>query len=178
MEIHQAAISDTGGTATLAAGPRFDENMGLASLHGAGAPAAETSLMDVDVHRLDDVLSGRRIGLLKIDVEGHEPAVLRGAQQLLRAGLVRDVVFEDHEPYPDSGTELVEAAGYRLFGLQNDLFGVRLVAPSRRGATRPWPGPSYLATRDPERAQARLSPRGWQVDGIGPSPAWWRLGRR
>jgi hypothetical protein len=109
-------------------------------------------------------------------VEGHEPGVLRGAPELLRGGRVRDVIFEDHEPYPSEATALVEGAGYRLFSLSNDLFGIELGAPADRGEVSEWPGPSYLATRDPDRAIQRLRPRGWQVAGIGPS-APWRRGR-
>lgn len=176
IELHRAAVSDRTGTGELTSGPLFHENMGLASLRADDAPAEDAELLAVRVHRLDDVLGARRVGLLKIDVEGHEPEVLRGAGRLLEAGLVRDVVFEDHAPYPDASTDLVERAGYRLFSLHNDLFGLRLGAPALRGPTRPWPGPSYLATRDPERAQRLLGARGWQVRGIGPALPW--RGRR
>jgi hypothetical protein len=31
-----------------------------------------------------------------------------------------------------------------------------------------------LATRDPDRAIKRLRPRGWQIEGIGPSLPWRR----
>jgi FkbM family methyltransferase len=179
VQLHQAAVSEAPGTAELASGPRFGENMGVAALRADDDTAAGiegATVFRVDVRRLDDALPDRPVGLLKIDVEGHELGVLRGAQRLMRAGVVRDIVFEDHEPYPDACTTLVQDAGYTLFALQNDLFGVQLGAPERRGATRPWPGPSYLATRDPERAVARMRPRGWRVAGIGPTP-WWR-GRR
>ncbi|MCW3014744.1 MAG: hypothetical protein JWO02_1836 [Solirubrobacterales bacterium] len=178
VETHQTALSDRAGTAELNAGPLFHANMGLATLNETGTATAADDVLPVAVQRLDEVLGDRSVGLLKIDVEGHEPEVLRGAVDLLQSGRVRDVIFEDHEPYPDASTELVEAAGYRLFSLSNDLFGVMLGAPAERGETSDWPGPSYLATRDPERAIARLRPRGWQIDGIGPTPPWKALRRR
>jgi FkbM family methyltransferase len=178
VEIRQAAVSDRRGTAKLASGPLFHENMGLASLQPADTADAAVDLLSVAVERLDDALAGRRIGVMKVDVEGHEPEVLRGAEQLLRAGLIRDLVFEDHEQYPDPSTELVQAANYQLFSLENDLFGLRLGAPEQRGKVSAWPGPSYLATRDPDRALARLSPRGWRVRGIGPTPPWRAWQRR
>lgn len=40
------------------------------------------------------VASFPRVKLLKVDVEGHEVAVLRGAQRLLSSGLVENAVFE------------------------------------------------------------------------------------
>ncbi|UTI62612.1 FkbM family methyltransferase [Paraconexibacter antarcticus] len=170
---HQVALSDHEGTAELNAGARFHENMGLASLSAApGAAGADDELVPVTVQRLDDVIGDRSVGLLKIDVEGHEPEVLRGAVGLLQSGRVRDLVFEDHDPYPDASTRLVEEAGYQLFALSNDLFGVTVEGPTERGEMSAWPGPSYLATRDPERALARMRPRGWQIEGIGPALPW------
>jgi FkbM family methyltransferase len=43
------------------------------------------SVVEVDAYSLDDYFAGesRRIGAIKIDVEGHELAVLRGAKKLL-----------------------------------------------------------------------------------------------
>jgi FkbM family methyltransferase len=173
VEPHRLALSDHAGTAQLNAGHSFHANMGLSSLQDASEATSEDVLMPVEVKRLDEVIGDERIGLMKIDVEGHEPGVLRGSQRLLESGLIRDVIFEDHHPYPDDSTRLVEEAGYRLFSLSNDLFGVHLGAPADRGEVREWPGASYLATREPERAVQRLKPRGWQIEGIGPS-----LGRR
>jgi FkbM family methyltransferase len=171
IETRQTAVSDHAGTAELESSAElFHVNMGLASLSDGGASgAAGGHRFEVAVQRLDEEFGGRQIGLLKIDVEGHEPAVLAGAERLLASGAIRDVVFEDHDPYPDASTKLLEDAGYELMGLENDLFGLRLVAPSERVRLNPWPGPSYLATRDPARARDRLSARGWQVKGIGPS---------
>jgi FkbM family methyltransferase len=168
VELHQVALSDHAGEGTLIAGPSFDEHMGMAALASDESPAKE-SAVTVTVARLDDALSpGDRPGALKIDVEGHEPEVLRGARRLLTDGAIRDIVFEDHDPYPSEATAIVEEAGYSLLSLDNGLFGLRLGAPEDRGQTAAWPGPSYLATRDVDRARTRLAPRGWQVKGIGP----------
>jgi FkbM family methyltransferase len=167
VETHQVALSDHSGSGELNAGPLFHANMGLATLAGTEDAAPDDVLVTVDIRRLDEVIGDRTVGLLKIDVEGHEPEVLRGAPELLGGGRVRDIIFEDHEPYPDASTKIVEAAGYTLFSLSNDLFGVMTGAPADRGEPAAWPGPSYLATRDPDRALARLRTRGWQVPGIG-----------
>ena len=108
---------------------------------------------------------------MKVDVEGHEPSVLRGAGGLLEGGAIRDIVFEDHDDYPSEATAVVEEAGYELISLDNDLWGLRLGAPADRGGVAAGPGPSYLATREPDRARQRLGKRGWQVRGIGPGLA-------
>jgi FkbM family methyltransferase len=165
---HREALSDSAGTAELEVSPAFFANMGLAAVRTATDASGGTDAVTVALRRLDEVVGAGPIGMLKVDVEGHEPAVLRGAGALLAEGLVRDVVFEDHDPYPSEATEIVEAAGYRVLSLENDLLGLRLGAPGDRGETAAWPGPSYLATREATRALERLRVRGWQVRGIGP----------
>jgi FkbM family methyltransferase len=167
LELSRVALSDSRGVGHLVTGPGLDINMGLATLEGADG-ARDEDIVPIDLSRLDDDLGDRSVGLLKIDVEGHELQVLRGARSLLERGLVRDLIFEDHQPYPDAATELVEGAGYRLFSLGNDLVGPYLGPRVRRARVEGWPGPSYLATLDPDRALRRLAPLGWQVEGIGP----------
>ena len=71
--------------------------------------------------RLDTVLRDRPVGILKIDVEGYEELVLRGAEQLLTASArsPRAMYIEVH-PYawPGSGTtsdsllQLLTRCGY------------------------------------------------------------------
>ena len=168
LELHRVALSDSSGEGALLAGPSFEANMGLASLATGEAAESPGDSIPVKLARLDDFAGTETVGVLKIDVEGHEADVLRGAEGLLRERRVRDVVFEDHDPYPSEATAIVEEAGYELISLDNDLFGLRLEAPEKRGEVAAWPGPSYLATRDPQRARERLARRGWQVAGIGP----------
>jgi FkbM family methyltransferase len=172
IDARQLAISDHSGTGELASGPLFNRNLGLAKLNSHGDPTDSANTVTVMVTRLDEAIGREPVGLLKIDVEGFEAEVLRGAGELLASGIVRDIVFEDHEQYPSAVTELVERAGYRLISLENNLLGLVLKAPADRGATSPWPGPSYLATREPERALQRLRARGWRIAGIGPTLPW------
>jgi FkbM family methyltransferase len=59
--------------------------------------ATQVSQVKVQVLRLDDYATGTgldRIALLKIDTQGFERHVLRGAEQLLKAGRVRAVLVE------------------------------------------------------------------------------------
>jgi FkbM family methyltransferase len=66
------------------------QNVGMATLHPAtlGALAAQAGSVACQLARLDDLpelvaLQGQRVALMKVDVEGHELAVLEGAQALL-----------------------------------------------------------------------------------------------
>lgn len=109
LEVVCEALSDAPGTLTLYESSipfRHRLHEGLGTLY----PTATRSerVAEVPLARLDDVLEGRqidRIDLLKVDVEGAELPVLRGATECLR----RDqpwVVVEVQD-------ETAQAAGYR-----------------------------------------------------------------
>jgi FkbM family methyltransferase len=76
--------------------------------------------ISVEVTTLDHLLKSRTPSLVKIDVEGHELAVLEGARRTLeRTGV--PVVFEAPDYGGGSGTldcvRLLESIGYRVFSL-------------------------------------------------------------
>jgi FkbM family methyltransferase len=173
VEPRRLALSDEAGEGTLVSGPSFEANTGLASLNADEAAMANANAITVELARLDRVAGGEPVRVMKVDVEGHEADVLRGATEMLGPDGIRDIVFEDHDDYPSAATATVEEAGYELISLDNDLWGLRMIPPERRGEVPAWPGPSYLATRDPDRARKRLGGRGWRVRGVGP-----RLGGR
>ncbi|CAM3186564.1 FkbM family methyltransferase [Mycobacterium colombiense] len=80
--------------------------------------------IDVPVRRLDD-LHLTDIGLIKIDVEGHELAVLRGATETLARHRPAVVVEAEERHHPDSIaqiTRLLHGLGYAGYF---DLDGVR-----------------------------------------------------
>jgi FkbM family methyltransferase len=86
----QTAASDEDGVATLS-------DLGNAANRGARFTAKTRAALEARVHgptptftevrmaRLDRLFLGERIDVLKMDVEGHEPPALRGAEGLLRA---------------------------------------------------------------------------------------------
>ena len=170
VELRRLALSDSEGEGTLVS-PSFEANTGLGTLSSdETAPRREDSdEIKVPLARLDEVEGAEGIDVMKIDVEGHEADVLRGATSLLAGGGLRDIVFEDSGDYPSPVTAIVEDAGYELFSLDNDLWGTRLLPKEAHGELPDWPGASYLATRDAARARDRLTARGWRVSGIRPS---------
>ena len=55
--------------------------------------------IEVESVRLDEVLAlDEEIALLKIDTEGADTLVLLGCERLLKAGLVREIWFEENKP--------------------------------------------------------------------------------
>lgn len=77
IEVHEVALSDTNGTATFYDFPGDHEYS--ASLDSRMGGTVETT---IPVRRLDDLVDSAN--LIKVDVELHEPAVLRGAKRLLQ----------------------------------------------------------------------------------------------
>ena len=157
--IEERAASDKTGKAELLEPSDFDLNSGTASLEDSSTGSKG---IEVETVRLDELLDGEKVGVLKVDVEGHELAVLEGLGECLGAGQVRDVFFEDHEPIPTPVSELLASNGYRVFSLEQKFRGVSL-GPADGPAQHwySWAAPTYLATRDPERAEKRAGTSGW-----------------
>jgi FkbM family methyltransferase len=169
IDARQLALSDHEGEGTLS-GRFFAINQGCASLQEKGSPVGDGAATVV-IKRLDRVLAADcEIGVMKIDIEGHELAALRGADALLASGRIRDIVFEERGDPPTPVTELLANYGYSVFRLTETLRGP-LVAGLDRTATlaESRDDPSFLATRAPERSLRRLQVRGWAVYRAGPA---------
>jgi FkbM family methyltransferase len=105
----QAALSDEAGVATLHA---VAGHPGLSSLYNRDLDAHDlvmTAAEQVSLLTLDSYCASNdidRIDFLKIDVEGHDLSVLRGAQQMLTAGKINEIQFEFGGANVDSRTYL------------------------------------------------------------------------
>ena len=124
--IEAAALADEEGTAALYE-PLVDR-FGMASLiprfHASPTRVPQTTLTQLAAqHRLDV------IDLLKVDVEGAELLVFKGAAQLLQARRIKLIVFEfldwaeQGRPgvQPGSAQEYLHSKGYDLFELADFL---------------------------------------------------------
>lgn len=110
-----AAASDRSGSVEMARG----DTSFRGSIHGEGPTITVPAIAIADYAR-DRHLD--RVDLLKIDTEGHEEAVLRGAGSLLDEGAIEFVLCEcdftrrPDEPHGDFRTifDLLEPLGYRV----------------------------------------------------------------
>ncbi len=153
VEISSVALSDCGGEGSLGFPEGYAGNQGIASLE------VSSGSIPVKLRRLDSIERGS-VGVMKVDVEGHEAAVFQGAEDLLARGLVRDILFEEHEMYPAISHKILLDHGYEIFRLTHSTFRPLLLAadaPSRQ----PSLPSNFLATADATRAQARFGPWGW-----------------
>ena len=124
-ELYVAAVSDRRGVARFAV--PTDSGSGMLSEDGG---------FDVQTLTLDDYCAERRIeriDALKIDVQGHEEAVLRGARRLLSEGRIRAVVLETDED-PTAGRSAAMTGFLSGFGYASSAivpYGLRRVRGAR-----------------------------------------------
>ncbi|MCF7962257.1 MAG: FkbM family methyltransferase [Pirellula sp.] len=109
------------------------KNLGLGSLVVDNQRfGADAKRVTVPVERLDDVLAREGVNevrLVKMDVEGFEPQVLRGAERCLREIRPQVILFEMNQPTPVSEHEtfkLLGAAGYTFLAIPRSLLWLRL----------------------------------------------------
>src|SRR5437868_3654072 len=86
IEVHPVAASDARGSATLHVPVYGAKRLGaLASLGTPGAGGAvQYESVSIDADTLDEIVPMSEPAFIKIDVEGHEMAALRGAERTIR----------------------------------------------------------------------------------------------
>jgi FkbM family methyltransferase len=158
VELHELALSSADGTASLQVPADHAANIGRASLERNGDGAS----IDVRVARLDDLVA-EPVDVMKVDVEGHELDLLRGAERLLRDRRVRHIVFEEHRPYPTAVTDTLERYDYEILRLEQKLTGPSADTDVHAPPRLVYHPPNYLATLDPDAVLRAMAPRGWRA---------------
>jgi len=162
VEVVASAVSETTGHAELEIPKEFNGNRGTARIsHSQRSEAQIDDLIRVETIRLDDFLDGTAaaIGVLKIDIEGHEKAALSGAAGLLKRGAIRDIIYEGETGYPSSVSKYLEEFGYKIYLIRKGLLKPMLMPPG----TPLYELGNFLATRDPQRADRRLGKKGYRI---------------
>lgn len=160
IDAFKVAVSSCETAGALRIPEAFKDNEGLAAL--AGDDSCRT--IPVKLVTLDRLVERRaQIGLLKVDVEGHELEVFKGAESLLEGRRVRDIIFEEHRNYPTPVTDFLEQTGYSIYELGMTFWGPILGQCGGTISTprRAWEPRSMLATCDQQRAARCFRPSGW-----------------
>jgi FkbM family methyltransferase len=159
VQVENVALSDVDGEGSLDNFSDEEDNTSYSFLTDKPASKALT----VKMVRGEKYLSSN-VTLMKIDAQWHEASVLAGLGDGLRAGAIRDIVFEEDAPYPAPSHEILLDAGYKILWFDQRLSGPVVISPDERpkGIQSYEVLPSYLATRDESRARNLLSTRGWQ----------------
>jgi FkbM family methyltransferase len=161
VTLARSALSARPGQLHLYVPDTFAGNRGLSSLE---SDRSGEEVIIVEATTLDEVVGPTAtVGMLKVDVEGHEAEVLAGGAAVLGRHAVRDVVFEDYNPHPSKVAAVLERYDYSVFRIDYSYWRPIISDPrSAPPAGRSFDTPNYLATRDPSRARERLACRGWK----------------
>jgi len=163
VNVRNEAIDSGGGRATLFI-PKgeFAGNQGIATLE---TNIYQTGFDKVEVAgtTLDTVIHEHRepIGLLKIDIEGHEFQAFRGGSDSLGNRRIRDIIYEDFRGVDSDASKLLASYGYSIFGLRGSLAGP-VLREGLRGGKLSLSEHNLVATLDPDRVRRRMSPRGYK----------------
>ncbi|MCP4849843.1 MAG: FkbM family methyltransferase [Verrucomicrobiaceae bacterium] len=158
----ESAVSEANGTAELEIPREFNGNRGTARIsHSTGSKEEVAEIIRVETIRLDDFLrdTQSKVGMLKIDIEGHEKTALSGAAGLLKRGAIRDIIYEGETGYPSSVSKYLEEFGYKIYLIRKGLLKPMLMPPG----TPLYELGNFLATRDPQRAETRLGKKGYRI---------------
>lgn len=137
--VHEVALSDTAGTTTLRV-PRAGLGRSTVEpkndLHGMSDPTQPVDVFDVRTMRLDD-LHLPDPAFIKIDVEGHELAVIEGGKELIaraKPTLLVELIDRQNPGYAAALTTRLEAMGYEATRLP-DSRNVVFLPPGARPLT-------------------------------------------
>lgn len=153
VRLHSCALGASEGTAELSVP---SDHAGKGSLI-AGGRDEELRRVSVSVRSLDSIIEQgqRRIGFVKMDVEGCEEQVLLGASRLLRESPPEAWIFEMHQMPSEPGTSALLSgfmdAGYELFAITGRLLRVSYVPVPRHGVFVRPPGHDVLAVHRDSR---------------------------
>lgn len=161
INTQQIALSNKSGVGLLSVPTTNREEAALVAAQDTQCQENIAETYTVTLTRLDELLKNRdNIGLMKIDVEGHELEVLQGAIELIIKQQIRDIIYEDHNGYPTPVSQFLEQHGYTIFRMWKGFWKPLLEAPTKK-LVHQWEPPSYLATKEPSRAIDLLKKRGW-----------------
>ena len=123
VDIRPDAVSDQEGTAVLRIPTEEATGLGRATIEAGNPLGGFSSFNAVTVRtvRLDDAVK-QPVGLLKIDVEGHEMAVLRGATRILERDRPNLIIELEDRHAPGCVAEAfayLSARGYRAACLRD-----------------------------------------------------------
>lgn len=161
ITLRNVALGETAGRATLVIPDAMSTNDGIAHL-GTATTAGERAI-EVELTTLDDELGTDSIGVLKIDVEGFEAAVLKGARRALTERRIREIVFEDHDGPESETCRLLESSGYEIFSPGWTLRGLTLQPSTAGRAAADYEAPSFVATLQPQETIQRCRAAGFRV---------------
>ncbi len=154
--LHPVALSSQDGQMDLFIPMDFAKNEGTASLE----KIENSKIVQVPVRTLDGVVRDKKIQLIKIDVEGHELEVFRGAEKVL--SVTEHIVFEDFLHSKSPVIKFLRSKEFKVFRLYKGFRGVQVLNVDEGEKLPLWEPPNYIACRDETEMRKILTEPGWK----------------
>lgn len=165
---HELALSDEIGEMRFMLPQGWLQNEGLGFLDSSLTQdkiKGAKFLKNVKTTTLDSFASEKgldQIFLMKVDTEGNELAVLKGASALLAAKKIKTIIYEDHRLYPTEVSSFLESFGYHVYFLKRGLLKPQL-KEGREATPETWEPNSFIATVDMDQVLRASSGWGWKI---------------
>lgn len=124
----QLALSDQSLETTITLPESFGQNDGIATLE----KNAIGKKIKIQTKKLDELNIQESVRLMKIDVEGHELSVLKGATNMLKQNQIEFILYEDLNGYKGGTSEYLESLGYHVYKLVKNFRGLTLESPQTK----------------------------------------------
>lgn len=119
--------------------------------------------LKVSGERLDKILEPLAYKLFKLDIEGYEYEALLGSENLLKEGLIENVLFEDIADPLSPSKSLLQSFKYKIFKIEKTLFGPVLLDITVAKSGYRYEALNFIATRNELDLRERLKSKGWFV---------------
>jgi len=161
IRVVEGALSSRSGKMTLFLPDGWETNEGLGTF-SSDRVNKFLRTVEVDAFTLDEFFNSEtlRIDLLKIDVEGHELEVLKGARGLLSRGQIRNIIFEENRNWV---VEHLIKLGYSVFFIEKSFSGLSLEPVTTWVNSPNWEPNNYFATIQSTAEIQKWRAPGWTV---------------
>ncbi|HLZ16494.1 MAG TPA: FkbM family methyltransferase [Cyclobacteriaceae bacterium] len=161
VALQEEALSDSVGQSDLHIPVFFSANEGTASLEAMN----NAEKISIRTNTLDNYIAGKlTVKLMKVDVEGHELSVFRGAVKSLQQHRIQHIIFENYEN-PETQNFLTQF-GYTVYKINKTFRGVLLSDPGDTRYKVSYEADNFLATLLPNEIQSLFKDRGWTIYNI------------
>ena len=156
--LQEKALSEFVGESDLYIPSFFHDNEGTASLEAMG----NSKKISIQTDILDNYIADKLIvKVLKIDVEGHELSVFKGAVNSLAQKRIQNIIFENysHQEIPD----FLTGFGFTIYKINKTFNGVLLSDPGENRYKVSYEADNFLATLVPDDIQRQFKEKGWTI---------------
>ena len=129
-EIHACAVGEKTGEVSFFINTKESGYSGLSRTNGARG-AGDLIEIQVPMARLDDLVSSNDVDIIKIDVEGAELGVIRGAESIIER--CRPIIMFESGPQSNDGLGYNKESIFLFF----ESIGYLLLVPNRLGHNDP-----------------------------------------